>query len=141
MGHEKHNTTTCTCRVLTAATRLASVDPGRTLRQCDNLLLHHNLALPEVRQDCHSDSILDLLQNANDLTIACLNFQSKNQDMWLPSKRDLITLAVYPRVFEILTTFCAKKSHCVNSICDHHKKNETTKTVKHRHPRVVSHVS
>ena len=43
--------------------------------------------------------------------------------------RVLVTPAVYPRVFEVLTTLRAlrEKSHCVNSISDHRKKKEKKK--------------
>ena len=67
-------------------------------RQRDDLLLHHSLALQEVRQDCHGDNVLldnvlllrcverrmvgvgrisslYLLQNTNDLTAACSSSQ------------------------------------------------------------------
>ena len=51
--------------------------------------------------------------------------QSRNQDIWLPSKRFVVT-PVYSRVFEILTTLTfgstAQKSHCVTNIRVHHKK-------------------
>ena len=57
----------------------------------------------------------------------CLNFihfdtQSRNQDIWLPSKRFVVTPAVYPRVFEILTTLtfgALCKNHIVSRVVSH----------------------
>ena len=54
----------------------------------------------------------------------CLNFihfdiQSSNQDIWPPSKRFVVTPAVYPRLFEILTTLtfgALRKNHIVTNM-------------------------
>ena len=58
----------------------------------------------------------------------------------------LVTPAIYPRVFEILTTLtfgALRKSHSVSPTFEDitKKKNKKTKTMKPRRPRVLSNVS
>ena len=82
------------------------------------------------------------------LTCVCLNFnyfdiQSSNQYISLPSMRVLVTPAVYPRLFEFLTTLtfgALRKKHILSPIFEDIAKN-TKKTTKPRRPRVVSNVS
>ena len=78
--------------------------------------------------------ILQLLQGINDLVEACVNFHhfdiqswltvhwrllefQRNQDIWPPFMRVLVTPAVHPRVFKILTSLTfgvLRKNHFVS---------------------------
>ena len=65
-------------------------------------------------------------------TRVCLNFihfdtQSRNQDMWLPSKRLVVATAVYSRLFEILTTLtfgALRKNHIMSKTFEDTQKNK-----------------
>ena len=73
-------------------------------------------------------------------TRVCLNFShfdilSRNQHIWLPFMRVLVTPAVYPRVFEILTTLkfgALRKTHIASTAFE-----DITKKMKPHRPRVV----
>ena len=78
--------------------------------------IHRVLVLSEVEQTFHKKSLLYFIH---------FDTQSRNQDIWLPSKRFVITSVVYPRVFEILTTLtfgALRKNHIVSPAFDTIKK-------------------
>ena len=74
----------------------------------------------------------------------CLNFhhfdtQSRNQEIWLPSKRFTVTPAVCPRLFEILTTLkfgALRKDHIVSTACE----DITKKRKRQKQRKPVVHV-
>ena len=72
------------------------------------------------------------------LTRVCLNFihfdtQSRNLHIWIPSRRFVLTPAVYPRVLEILTTLtfgALRKNHIMSKAFEAIKKKESQKQRK-----------